>query len=101
MARPVLVDAGEETAAEADQEELRLALQLYVSDAHAIDQESLLVATARTQLDDPTVFVRNRELFGDLVDHPRFVAAYVEALDSLHAQGAHATVIELAGSDLS
>ena len=60
-----------------------------------------LVATARTQLDDPTVFVRNRELFGDLVDHPRFVAAYVEALDSLHAQGAHATVIELAGSDLS
>jgi mannitol 2-dehydrogenase len=60
-----------------------------------------LVATAQTQLDDPTAFLRNRELFGDLVDHPRFVEAYVEALDSLHAQGAHATVIELVGSDPS
>jgi mannitol 2-dehydrogenase len=60
-----------------------------------------LVATAQTQLDDPTAFLRNRELFGDLVDHPRFVEAYVEALDSLHAQGAHATVIELVGSEVS
>ena len=32
---------------ELPEEELRLALQLYVSDAHAIDHESLLVATAR------------------------------------------------------
>jgi len=60
-----------------------------------------LVATAKSQLDDPTAFIRDRELFGDLADHPRFVEAYVEALDSLHAQGAHATVVELAGTDPS
>jgi mannitol 2-dehydrogenase len=55
-----------------------------------------LTATAKTQRDDPTAFIRNRELFGDLVDHARFVEAYEEALDSLHSRGAHATVADLA-----
>jgi mannitol 2-dehydrogenase len=59
-----------------------------------------LVATAQTQGEDPLAFVRNRELFGDLVDEPRFVEAYLTALDSLHTRGARATVAELAGSSV-
>jgi mannitol 2-dehydrogenase len=58
----------------------------------------LLVATAHTQRQDPLAFVRNRELFGDLVDEPRFVEAYLSALDSLHTRGARATVADLARS---
>jgi mannitol 2-dehydrogenase len=55
-----------------------------------------LTATARTQREDPLAFVRNREIFGDLVDDARFVEAYRWALDSLHTRGAHATVTALA-----
>ena len=36
--------------------------------------------------------LRDEELFGDLAEQPRFVAAYTAALDSLHARGARATV---------
>jgi mannitol 2-dehydrogenase len=54
-----------------------------------------LTATARTQREDRTAFIRNRELFGDLADEPRFVQAYEEALDSLYTVGAHATVATL------
>ena len=57
-----------------------------------------LTATARTQQQDPLAFVRNRDLFGDLVDSEVFVAAYREALDSLHQRGAYATVASLAGA---
>ena len=31
-------------------------------------------------------------MFGDLIDDERFVAAYLEALDSLHERGATATM---------
>jgi mannitol 2-dehydrogenase len=55
-----------------------------------------LTATAKTQRDDRTAFIRNQELFGDLADDPRFVKAYEEALDSLYSRGAHATVTDLA-----
>ncbi|MCW2805483.1 MAG: mannitol dehydrogenase-like protein [Propionibacteriaceae bacterium] len=55
-----------------------------------------LTATALTQREDRTAFIRNRELFGDLADQPRFVEAYLDALDSLYARGAHATVAALA-----
>jgi mannitol 2-dehydrogenase len=51
-----------------------------------------LTPLARQQREDPLAFVRNRELFGDLVDDPRFVDAYTSALDSLHTRGARATV---------
>ena len=47
---------------------------------------------ARRQRDDPTAFIQDRELFGDLVDDQRFVAAYTDALDSLHERGARATL---------
>jgi mannitol 2-dehydrogenase len=51
-----------------------------------------LVATARRQRDEPLAFISDRELFGDLVDDVRFVAAYTGALTSLHERGARATV---------
>ncbi|KPQ18698.1 MULTISPECIES: mannitol dehydrogenase family protein [unclassified Halomonas] len=46
----------------------------------------------------PTAFVENRELFGDLADQPRFLAAYLAALASLHDRGARATLEDLVSS---
>jgi mannitol 2-dehydrogenase len=51
-----------------------------------------LTAIARRQRDDPDAFIANRELFGDLVDDPRFAEAYRAALSSLHERGARATL---------
>jgi mannitol 2-dehydrogenase len=56
-----------------------------------------LKATAQTQGDDPLAFVRNRELFGDLVDNERFASTYQRFLASLHEKGARATLEDLAG----
>ncbi|MFE7745847.1 mannitol dehydrogenase family protein [Nocardia sp. NPDC057455] len=55
-----------------------------------------LTPLARRQREQPTAFLGERSLFGDLIDHPRFVTAYLAALDSLRTRGAHATVEELA-----
>ena len=54
-----------------------------------------LTALAARQRDQPTAFLTERAIFGDLVDEPRFVAAYLEALDALHAVGARATLARL------
>jgi mannitol 2-dehydrogenase len=54
-----------------------------------------LTAIASTQRSDPLAFVANRELFGDLVDQPAFTEPYLAALDSLHNQGARATLEHL------
>jgi mannitol 2-dehydrogenase len=54
-----------------------------------------LVATAQQQGADPLAFVRNRELFGDLVDDERFTTSYLAALDSLHTRGARKTLEHL------
>ncbi len=51
-----------------------------------------LTAIARTQGTDGTQFIENRGLFGDLADDERFVAAYTNALRSLHENGARATL---------
>jgi mannitol 2-dehydrogenase len=51
-----------------------------------------LMAIAQRQREEPTAFIANREVFGDLVDDERFVAAYVAALASLHERGARATM---------
>jgi mannitol 2-dehydrogenase len=51
-----------------------------------------LTAAAREQRTDPLAFVRNRELFGDLVDEERFTTAYLATLRSLHEQGARRTL---------
>jgi mannitol 2-dehydrogenase len=55
-----------------------------------------LVPIARRQREDPLAFIANRELFGDLIDDERFVAAYRAALRSLHERGARATLESLA-----
>jgi mannitol 2-dehydrogenase len=54
-----------------------------------------LMANARRQREDPLSFIADREVFGDLVDDERFVAAYRPALASLHAKGARATLEQL------
>src|SRR5664279_5250054 len=51
-----------------------------------------LSAAAKAQRRNPTAFIEQRDLFGDLADDPRFVTAYTAALDSLHKHGALATV---------
>jgi mannitol 2-dehydrogenase len=54
-----------------------------------------LMALASRQHDDSAAFLSDRSVFGDLIDEPRFVAAYRTALDSLHTRGARATVVDL------
>ncbi len=54
-----------------------------------------LTQRARRQRDDPDAFIANREVFGDLVDEERFVAAYRSALSSLHERGARVTLHSL------
>jgi mannitol 2-dehydrogenase len=51
-----------------------------------------LIPIARSQHDNATAFIENRSVFGDLADEPRFVEAYLWALESLHRDGAHATL---------
>jgi len=51
-----------------------------------------LTATALRQREDPTAFIADRTLFGDLVDDERFVAEFTATLASLHARGARATL---------
>ncbi len=55
-----------------------------------------LVPLAQSQKANPVAFISNEQLFGDLAESPRFVEAYVAALNSLWAHGAHATVKDLA-----
>ncbi len=54
-----------------------------------------LTEAAGRQRGDPTAFIAQRDLFGDLVDDERFVTAYTAALNSLHSAGARATVAAL------
>jgi mannitol 2-dehydrogenase len=54
-----------------------------------------LTSLARRQREDPTAFIANRDLFGDLADDERFVTAYRSALASLHQRGARATLESL------
>ncbi|MFG6666316.1 mannitol dehydrogenase family protein [Halomonas sp. HNIBRBA4712] len=57
-----------------------------------------LMAIARGNRTRPEAFVENRDLFGDLADSPRFMAAYLEALSLLHERGARATLQALLAS---
>lgn len=54
-----------------------------------------LMAAAAQQSGDKLAFLRNRDVFGDLVDNERFTDAYLRTLDTLHARGARAAVEEL------
>ncbi len=51
-----------------------------------------LVPIARSQRDNSTAFIENTTAFGDLATQPRFVEAYLWALESLHRNGARATL---------
>lgn len=51
-----------------------------------------LTAAAQGYRTNPLSFLRDREVFGDLVDEPRFTAAYARVLESLHTRGADATL---------
>jgi mannitol 2-dehydrogenase len=54
-----------------------------------------VMANAARQRDEPTAFIADRALFGDLVDQPRFVEPYLWALNYLHEAGAQATLAVL------
>jgi mannitol 2-dehydrogenase len=54
-----------------------------------------LTQLARRERTEPGVFIANRDVFGDLAEDKRFVAAYLSALDSLHQRGARATLQSL------
>jgi mannitol 2-dehydrogenase len=51
-----------------------------------------LVPLARAQRDNPTSFIENTDVFGDLATSGRFVEAYTSALESLHRDGARRTL---------
>ena len=44
-------------------------------------------AAAKRQRDDPTAFLAQRDLFGDLIDNDRFVATYFSAYRGLYFTG--------------
>ncbi|MGA8209177.1 MAG: mannitol dehydrogenase family protein, partial [Nocardioidaceae bacterium] len=56
-----------------------------------------LSVLAEAQPDDPTAFLANRSLFGDLAESARFRSAFLEARASLVEAGALATVAVFAG----
>ena len=56
-----------------------------------------LTERARRWPDEPLAFVEDRQLFGDLVDHEPFRAAYLDTLTSLHERGSRATLERLIG----
>jgi len=51
-----------------------------------------LIPLAKAQRENPTSFIENTALFGDLAEDARFVEAYRRTLDSLHRVGARATL---------
>ncbi|WP_110598580.1 mannitol dehydrogenase family protein [Salinicola lusitanus] len=57
-----------------------------------------LMAIAKRNRDQPTAFIENRQLFGDLADDERFRSAYLDALDRLYRDGARACVEHLVAS---
>lgn len=61
-----------------------------------VDQlKDSLVPIAQSQRENPTAFIANRAVFGDLIDNERFVAEYTKQLSSLQEQGARATLESL------
>ncbi len=59
-----------------------------------------LMTLAENNHRTPTAFIENRDLFGDLANDQRFRDAYLNALASLHREGARATVAALATGKL-
>ena len=65
-------------------------------DGHPIEivdrRKDAVMQRAAAQGGDRLAFLRDPDLFGDLVEDERFTKEYVAALDSLHEQGARATL---------
>lgn len=59
-------------------------------------RERVMAAAARHD-EDPLAFLRDAELFGDLVERPEFTAPYERALHVLRTDGARALLHELLG----
>ena len=59
------------------------------------NRKEALMAAARRYAVDPLAFVRQRDLFGDLAEDPRFARPYLAVLHSLHAHGARWTIANL------
>ena len=55
-------------------------------------RKDAVMQRAAAQGNDRLAFLRDPDLFGNLVDDERFTKEYVAALDSLHEQGARATL---------
>jgi mannitol 2-dehydrogenase len=55
----------------------------------------ILMPLATSQRVNPTAFIEHTPVFGDLATNQRFVDEYVSALDSLHNNGARATLEKL------
>ena len=60
-----------------------------------------VTANAARQHDDPTAFIADRTIFGDLIDDDRFVEPYLWALESLYEFGARATLERLCPRSVS
>ncbi|HIY24387.1 MAG TPA: mannitol dehydrogenase family protein [Candidatus Brachybacterium merdigallinarum] len=54
-----------------------------------------VMAAAAQHDEDPLAFLRDQELFGDLVEHDAFTTPYLAALDTLRTRGARALLTEL------
>jgi len=59
---------------------------------HMADELRRRAANLREQ---PLEFLQNRDVFGDLVDQPRFTEPYLQTLDRLHTIGARSTLESL------
>ena len=60
---------------------------------HIVDRrKEAVMRRAAQQSEDRLAFLRDPDLFGDLVGDERFTKEYVAALDSLHSHGARATL---------
>lgn len=59
------------------------------------NRRELVMANAARQSEEPTAFLAEPSLFGDLIDDEVFVADYLDALTALHTTGARATVARL------
>ncbi|QGF25160.1 mannitol dehydrogenase family protein [Raineyella fluvialis] len=57
-----------------------------------------LRAVAQGNREDVLAFLRNRQVFGDVVDDPRFTEPYAAALTALHRHGSVATLEQIMGN---
>jgi len=55
-------------------------------------RKEAVMSRAQRQTDDPLAFLRDPDLFGDLVHDEQFTTEYLAALESLHEHGARATL---------